>query len=122
MLQLINRTAVILLDISEWRVLLPLAAPQKESLASPQVKILFDFRPGNHQIRSRPVAALLTNPLPLLGHLTEPLEDQQQRQSASSMYTKPQCSHDPLYTCCLWLLVGGNARSTPPFQRLLRPS
>lgn len=39
-------------------------------------------------------------------------------QSASSMYTKPQWSHDLLYTCSLQQLVGGNIHSTPFFQPL----
>lgn len=63
-----------------------------------------------------PSTAPLANLLPFLGHLTEPLDDQQWWQSASSMYTKPQWSHDLLYTCCccLW----GNSHSTPLFQPL----
>lgn len=40
-------------------------------------------------------------------------------QSASSMYTKPPRSHDPLYTCSIVeVIVGGNVCSTPLSQRL----
>lgn len=60
------------------------------------IKTQFDFCLGNQQVLPQPVTTPSANLLPFLGHLTEPLDDQQWWQSASSMYTKPECSRDLL--------------------------
>ena len=75
----------------------PLTVRQNELLALlTLIKTQFDFFLGNQQVLPQSVAAPSANLLPFLGHLTEPLDDQQWWQSASSMYTKPECSHDLL--------------------------
>lgn len=75
----------------------PLTVRQNELLALlTLIKTQFDFCLGNQQVLPQPVTTPSANLLPFLGHLTEPLDDQQWWQSASSMYTKPECSRDLL--------------------------
>lgn len=52
----------------------------------------------------------------LQSHLTNPLVDRRRWQSTSSMYTVPQSSHSPLYTCSVQWTAGGNIFLKVPLQ------